>query len=163
MVGVTSLSTMPSLCAERKMLLSRREMLLTVLASCRRISARAGDALSLISPVGVRVRSILRHRSGKTITSAVMAFISGNVLRPSSSFGLKNFTRSMMAPSERRRLNRSSASRKVPCRRRRFSCSVRSKNPSVGIGVLLSCNISIISLTNASSYSMSLRLVMNFI
>lgn len=47
-VGATSLSTIPSDCALRKMLFSEREMLPIVLANSRRIRASSADALSFI-------------------------------------------------------------------------------------------------------------------
>ena len=50
MAGVTSLSTKPSLCAERSMPWSVRDMPPSVRASSRRIAASWGEALSFIRP-----------------------------------------------------------------------------------------------------------------
>ena len=72
-VGFTSLSTMPSAWAERRMELSVRDMLPVVAASSRRISARAREALSLILPNLLTMPSMRRMRVGKECTSDAKA------------------------------------------------------------------------------------------
>ena len=70
-VGVTSLSTRPSLCAACNMLYNVRDTLPSALRSCERISARRGDAVSFILPYLSRIWSMRRIRSGKVSTPSV--------------------------------------------------------------------------------------------
>ena len=84
-VGFTSLSTMPSACAERSMELSVRDMLPVVEANSRRMPARVGDALSLIFPNLLTMPSMRRVRVGKVYTSAAKASRLGYLLVSSSS------------------------------------------------------------------------------
>ena len=84
-VGFTSLSTMPSACAERSIEFSVRDMLPVVAASSRRILASAGEALSLIFPNLLMMPSMRRVRVGKDCTSVAKASRLGYLLGSSSS------------------------------------------------------------------------------
>ena len=72
MVGATSFSTSPSLCAERRILFNVRDMLPSVRDNSWRILNKRSDALSFIFPNLSRIRSIWRSISGKVLTSSVM-------------------------------------------------------------------------------------------
>ena len=76
-VGATSLSTIPSDCALRKMLFSEREMLPIVLANSRRIRASSADALSFIFPYGERMPFIFPMSCGNTVMSPASRFRQG--------------------------------------------------------------------------------------
>ena len=66
MVGVTSLSTYPSDCAARRILLRLREMLPVVAESSRRIRKSSAEALSFIFPNLSRMLSIRAISCGNT-------------------------------------------------------------------------------------------------
>ena len=76
-VGVTSLSTSPSLCAALNILYKVRETLPSALCSCIRISARAGDAESFTLPYLSRIWSMRRKISGNVSTPSVSSWSVG--------------------------------------------------------------------------------------
>ena len=77
MAGVTSLSTRPSLWAERSIPYSVRDMLPSVRDSSRRMFANSGEALSFIRPNLSSIRSIACTSCGKVRTSAVRRWRAG--------------------------------------------------------------------------------------
>ena len=77
MVGATSFSTKPSVCAERKMDCRLREIPFRVEAISLRILARVGEALSLILPNLSMIVSIDSTRRGKTMISPARAVRAG--------------------------------------------------------------------------------------
>ena len=72
MVGATSFSTSPSLCAALSMLLRVLEMLPSVRASSCLIVKRWSEALSFMRPNLSSILSVWRMMSGKVITSSVI-------------------------------------------------------------------------------------------
>ena len=72
MVGATSFSTSPSLCAALSMLFRVRDMLPSVRASSCLMLKRLSEALSFILPNLSSMRSICLIMSGKVITSCVI-------------------------------------------------------------------------------------------
>ena len=76
-VGVTSFSTSPSPCAERKILYSVRDILPSVLANSRRIWSNSGDALSRILPNLSIICEMRCTNSGKVAIPSAKSYKAG--------------------------------------------------------------------------------------